>query len=82
MKNFSFSSSCSNVNRIKIEFEYKYAANVFDYEALEDPEIDKAFRDFVREQRKAQIEDADTFFNEDFPTDNVPKLEALESNHQ
>lgn len=35
--------------------------------ALKDPEIKRDFDNFIQKQRKAQIEEADTFFNDDFP---------------
>lgn len=69
-ENSKFSSACVSYEEVDIHFDYKYAANVFDYESLEDPEIRKDFDDFIREQRKAQIEDASTFFNDDFPVMN------------
>jgi len=65
--NTKWSSSCASAEFVDINFNYMYAANVFDYEALEDPEIKKAFDDFLRGRRKAQIEDATTFFEDDFP---------------
>ncbi|WP_244911250.1 hypothetical protein [Aeromonas bivalvium] len=54
-----FSSACASAEFVDIDFNSPYAANVFDYEALNDPVIQK--------QRKAPIEEADTFFNDDFP---------------
>ena len=49
---------------------------MFDYEALNDPVIKQAFGAVIQKPRKAQIEEADTFFNDDFPPQQ-PKLEAL-----
>ena len=34
---------------------------------MKDPEIKRDFDNFIQKQRKAQIEEADTFFNDDFP---------------
>ncbi|UHG89818.1 hypothetical protein [Spirosoma oryzicola] len=68
--NTKWSSACASAEFVDINFNYMYAANVFDYEALEDPEIKKAFDDFLRGSRKAQIENATTFFNDDFPPKN------------
>ncbi len=65
--NSKFSSACASAEFVDINFAYKYGANVFDYEALEDPIVKKDFDEFLRKQRKSQIEDATTFFDDDFP---------------
>ncbi len=65
--NSSFNSCCVKVEVINIHFDYQYAVNVFDYEALEDPEVKKVFDEFVKKSRKAQINNSSTFFNDDFP---------------
>ncbi|MGZ0717491.1 hypothetical protein [Pseudomonas palleroniana] len=65
--NSKFSSACASAEFVDINFAYQYGANVFDYEALKDPAIKKDFDDFLRKQRKSQIEDATTFFDDDFP---------------
>lgn len=65
-QNSKWSSACASVEFVDIHFDYMFAANVFDYEALEDKDIKKAFDDFVKESRKAQIDEASTFFNDDF----------------
>ncbi|MNG80958.1 hypothetical protein D3C79_395980 [compost metagenome] len=66
-QNSKFTSACASAEFVDIYFNYLYAANVFDYEALKDPEIKRDFDSFIQKQRKAQIEEADTFFNDDFP---------------
>ncbi|MGE6225884.1 hypothetical protein [Aeromonas media] len=66
-QNSKFTSACASAEFVDIHFNYLYAANVFDYEALKDPEIKRDFDSFIQKQRKAQIEEADTFFNDDFP---------------
>lgn len=66
-QNSKFTSACASAEFVDIYFDYLYAANVFDYEALKDPEIKRDFDNFIQKQRKAQIEEADTFFNDDFP---------------
>ncbi|WP_439839627.1 hypothetical protein [Aeromonas caviae] len=66
-QNSKFTSACASAEFVDIYFNYLYAANVFDYEALKDPEIKRDFDIFIQKQRKAQIEEADTFFNDDFP---------------
>lgn len=48
---------------------------MFDYEALNDPVIKQAFGAVTQKPRKAQSEEADTFFNDDFPPQQ-PKLIA------
>jgi hypothetical protein len=65
-ENTTWSSACASAQFVDINFAYMYAANVFDYEALEDEEIKKAFDKFIQDSRKAQIEDSSTFFNDDF----------------
>ncbi|WED83135.1 hypothetical protein PYU99_09480 [Aeromonas media] len=74
-QNSKFTSACASAEFVDIHFNYLYAANVFDYEALKDPEIKRDFDSFIQKQRKAQIEEADTFFNDDFPP-LAPKLIA------
>ncbi|MFM5090022.1 hypothetical protein ACK30K_17075 [Aeromonas caviae] len=66
-QNSKFTSACASAEFVDIYFNYLYAANVFDYEALKDPEIKRDFDSFIQKQRKAQIEEADTLFNDDFP---------------
>lgn len=66
-QNSKSTSACASAEFVDIYFNYLYAANVFDYEALKDPEIKRDFDNFIQKQRKAQIEEADTFFNDDFP---------------
>ena len=65
-QNSKFTSACASAEFVDIHFNYLYAANVFDYEALK-AEIKRDFDNFIQKQRKAQIEEADTFFNDDFP---------------
>jgi len=71
-ENSKWSSSCASYEEINMHFDYLYAANVFDYEALKNNEVKKEFENFVTKQQKAQIEDASTFFNDDFE----PKKES------
>lgn len=65
-ENTKWSSFCASFEEVDINFNYIYGANVFDYEALEDKEVKKAFEDFIRGSQKAQIDNATTFFNDDF----------------
>lgn len=66
-ENTKWSSACVSAEFVDINFAYLYGAGVFDYEALEDAEIKKAFEKFIKDSQKAQIEDATTFFDADFP---------------
>lgn len=66
-QNSKWYGACISSEVVDINFDYLYAANVFDYEALEDAAIKKDFENFIQMQRKAQIENATTFFNSDFP---------------
>ena len=68
-ENTKWSSACASGEKVDINFSYIYGANVFDYEALEDPEIKEIFDNFIKGSQKAQIEDASTFFNGEFPAD-------------
>lgn len=65
-ENTKWSSSCASYEEVDMHFEYLYASNVFDYEALNNPDIKRDFEKFVTSAQKAQIEDASTFFNDDF----------------
>ncbi len=66
-ENSRFTSACASTNYVNINFDYQYASNIFDYEALEDPQIKKEFDEFIADSRKAQIENATTFFDDNFP---------------
>lgn len=68
-ENTKWSAACISFEYVDIKFDYKYGANVFDYESLEDPAIKKDFEDFLQKSRKAQIENSSTFFNDDFPVE-------------
>lgn len=68
-ENTTWSSSCASYQEIEMHFDYQYAANVFDYEALKDESIKADFDKFIKGQQKAQIEDASTFFNDDFESE-------------
>jgi hypothetical protein len=66
-ENTKWSSACASAEWVDINFAYTYGASVFDYEALEDPDIKADFEKFIKGSQKAQIEDATTFFDADFP---------------
>ena len=66
-ENSGFATRCASHKIVEIHFDYEFAANAFDYEALEDPEIRKYLDDFIQAQRKAQIDEASTFFDDVFP---------------
>jgi hypothetical protein len=70
-QNTKWSSACASGEKVDINFSYIYGANVFDYEALEDPDVKEAFDKFIQGSQKAQIEDATTFFNGEFPADDA-----------
>jgi hypothetical protein len=61
-----FSSSCASYEEVTIHFDYIYGVGIFDYESLNNPDIKADFDKFITGQQKAQIEDATTFFNEEF----------------
>lgn len=66
-ENTKWVGACVSYDYVNINFNYLYAVNVFDYEALEDPDVKKEFDIFIKEQRKAQIDRSTTFFNGEFP---------------
>lgn len=66
-ENTKWVGACVSYEYVNINFNYEYAVNIFDYEALEDPDVKKEFDVFIKEQRKAQIERSTTFFNGEFP---------------
>lgn len=67
-ENSKWSSSCASYEMVDMNFDYQYASNIFDYEALKDEKTLKVFNNFIQNQRKVQIENAETFFNDDFET--------------
>lgn len=67
-ENSRFSSMCGSYEEVTIHFDYIYGVGIFDYESLKNPEIKESFDKFITGQQKAQIEDASTFFNDDFET--------------
>ncbi|NVZ21615.1 hypothetical protein HX794_18445 [Pseudomonas costantinii] len=77
--NSKFSSACASAEFVDINFAYKYGANVFDYEALNDPSVKKDFDEFLRRQRKSQIEDATTFFDDNFPVSKATPAAATKA---
>ena len=77
-QNSKFTTACASSEMVNIHFEYMFAANVFDYEALEDPKIKADFDAFIAKNRKAQILEADTFFSAEFPPVKQEEKVALE----
>jgi len=71
--NTKWTGACVSVEFVDIDFAYQYAVNVFDYEALEDEGTKKIFNEWISGQRKAQIENASTFFSSEF----LPKKSKL-----
>jgi Virulence factor Evf len=69
-------TSCGSYEKVKIHLEYTEATGLFDYMALNDPEVKKKFDKFIQDSRKAQIQDAETFFQDDFDVE-MPGVLAL-----
>ncbi|MEL6810181.1 MAG: hypothetical protein AAFP76_02475 [Bacteroidota bacterium] len=65
--NYEFSLFCASYKKVNINFEYLYSASIFDYEALEDPEVKKDFDAFIQGSRKAAIGKSKTFFESPMP---------------
>lgn len=69
-QNSTWTAACASVEIVDIHFNYRFTANLFDYEALEDTDVKKDLDAFISKSRKAQIEDATTFFDDEFPPKN------------
>lgn len=74
-ENSKWNLMCASYEEVAIHFGYTYGSTVFDYEALTKPEVKKKFDTFIAGQQQAQIEDATTFFNDDFE---IPKVKLAE----
>ena len=64
--NSKWCSMCASIDYALIDIQYKYADNVFDYKALDNPDVKKSFDDFINKIQKENIEDSSTFFNGNF----------------
>ncbi|MBI6550411.1 hypothetical protein [Xenorhabdus lircayensis] len=64
--NSEIASNCASNENVNIEFTYSTCVSLFDYQALEDPEIKTAFDHFVLKNKKSSIEDSDSFFSGEF----------------
>ncbi|WP_299226864.1 hypothetical protein [uncultured Psychroserpens sp.] len=72
--NYKFSLFCASYNKVDINFDYLYSASIFDYEALEDPEVKEKFEEFIKGGRKASIERSKTFFEGELPPPPAPPI--------
>ncbi|MCP9266900.1 hypothetical protein M5U04_01990 [Xenorhabdus sp. XENO-1] len=64
--NSEIASNCASNENINVEFTYSSCVSLFDYQALEDPEIKESFDLFIRNNKKSSIENSDNFFNGEF----------------
>ncbi|WP_235428105.1 hypothetical protein, partial [Xenorhabdus khoisanae] len=64
--NSEITSNCASNENINVEFTYSTCVALFDYQALEDPEIKTAFDNFIFKNNKSSIEDSDSFFSGEF----------------
>lgn len=67
--NLKVTTICGSVEHYHIVFEYQEITKVFNYGALQDPAVKKKFDDFLSGAAQRQIDDANTFFEGDFPAD-------------
>jgi hypothetical protein len=75
-ENSKWSGACISYEYVDINFDYLYAANVFDYEALNDKDTKEEFENFIKGAQKAQIDKASTYFNNNF-LPKKPKLRKM-----
>ncbi|NHB91820.1 hypothetical protein [Photorhabdus cinerea] len=64
--NANFLSSCASNENVNIDFKYSSLISVFDYEALDHPDVKASFDNFINKQRKTSIEESDDFFSGEF----------------
>ncbi|WP_340619890.1 hypothetical protein [Xenorhabdus siamensis] len=64
--NSEITSNCASNETINVEFIYSSCVSLFDYQALEDPEIKTAFERFILKNKQSSIERSDNFFNGEF----------------
>ncbi|AOM40105.1 hypothetical protein [Xenorhabdus hominickii] len=64
--NSEITSNCASNETINVEFTYSSYVALFDYQALEDPEIKMAFDNFLLKNKRFSIENSDNFFNGEF----------------
>jgi hypothetical protein len=69
-QNYQFTAMCVKRERVNINFISETAVSLFNYKALERPDVKEAFGRFIGKTQKDDITDADNFFNggEGFPT--------------
>ncbi|OTA20075.1 hypothetical protein Xbed_01791 [Xenorhabdus beddingii] len=64
--NSEVTSNCASSENVNVEFTYSTCVALFDYQALENPEIKSAFDDFILKNKKSSIENSNVFFNGEF----------------
>jgi len=70
-KDLKWTTGCASGNLLEVDFRFRTATTVFNYEALEDDQTKKAFRDLLRGRTQANIADSRNFFEaDDFKLDN------------
>lgn len=65
-ENSKWSASCASSEQVVIDVNYTYNENVFDYKVLKDPAVKGHFDALICGTSNAGIENASTFFNEEF----------------
>ncbi|PHM45438.1 hypothetical protein Xmau_01088 [Xenorhabdus mauleonii] len=64
--NSEMTSNCASNKSVNVEFTYSSCVALFDYQALEDPQIKTSFDNFILKHRTSSIEDSDSFFSGEF----------------
>ncbi|MDX7998365.1 hypothetical protein FE394_03920 [Xenorhabdus sp. Reich] len=64
--NSEVTSNCASNQNVNVKFSYFSCIALFDYQALENPEIKTAFDNFILKNNKDSIENSDSFFSGEF----------------
>ncbi|WP_074023579.1 hypothetical protein [Xenorhabdus eapokensis] len=66
--NSEVTSNCASNESVHVEFTYSSCISLFNYQALENHEVNTAFNNFILKNQKSSIEDSDNFFSGEFKT--------------
>ncbi|MBD2805709.1 hypothetical protein ID855_13590 [Xenorhabdus sp. ZM] len=64
--NSEVTSNCASNQKVNVKFSYSSCIALFNYQALETPEVNTAFHDFIIKNEKYSIENSDNFFSGEF----------------
>lgn len=57
---------CGSTQKVKMQFDYLYTVNNFNFQALSNPSTKKQLDEFVQRIQKANIDESSTFFDSEF----------------